>query len=88
MKVSRESLFCHASKLPTLSCIHRHGVEVFGRRRGCATKSYDRPVSGAGEPHPGVRGAGEIVADYGHVHRIHDPRARVKSKITPLRAGG
>ena len=27
-------IFCHVSKLPTLSCNHRHGVEVFGRRLG------------------------------------------------------
>jgi hypothetical protein len=74
MRVSREGLFCHASKLPTLSCNHRHSVKIFGRRNGRAPKSDGRLVSGAGELHPGVRGAREIVGDYGRVHTTHQSR--------------
>jgi hypothetical protein len=61
-------------ELPTLSCNHRHGVKIFGRRNGRAPKSDGRPVSSASELHPGVRGAGEIVGDYGRVHRTHQSR--------------
>jgi hypothetical protein len=71
MRVSREGLFCHASKLPTLSCNHRHGVKVFGKRHGRAPTSDSRPVPGAGKLHPGIRGAGEIVGYYGRVHGTH-----------------
>jgi hypothetical protein len=67
----RGGVILPCTDLPTLTWIQYHCVEVSRRRHGGAPRSHCRAVACTDELHTGVGGAGEVVADYGHVHRTH-----------------